>query len=288
MTTSISFRPYVDSLRVGAQYAKPVARLLVHSAPEDMTTEERTRLMAANALANEIGGVIYDRSQVSSARVRQPLLNFTACMGAFHNALEATASVPEAESTRSKRAKELMGVFFPEGLSFTKLDAFAAWFEGDWRFQAIEADGLTEEMTSLTGPDIFPAAKRATVTLGEALGVGETRRDQPASRALQHKLMQFSRKVSSYLRLLSSSVDEDNEASVQRFLKAVAPIDQYRRGRAASEEEEIVLAPPAEEPAAGGTNPNGPAAPSTPTSGPSPGVEPDPSVAPGGPFGPTR
>jgi hypothetical protein len=179
-----------------------------------------------------------------------------------------------------------MGVFFPEGLSFTKLDAFAAWYEGDWRFQEIETHGLAEEITSLTGPDIFPAAKQATVALGDALGVGETPRDQPASRALQHKLAQFSRKVSSYLRLLSASVDEENEASVQRFLKAVAPIDQYRRARAGSEEEEIVLTPPAEEPAGGGTNTNGPTAPSTPTSGPSPGSETDPSVEPGGPFGP--
>jgi hypothetical protein len=286
MTTYISFRSYADPLRISAQYATPVARLLVHSAPADITPEERVRLAAANALADEIGDVLYDRDRVSNARVRQPLSTFIAHMGAFHDVLLATATVSPTDSARAARAKELLDTFFPDGVSFTKLEAPAAWYEGERRMQQIEKRGLTEEIIGLTGPDFLPAARKATKDLGEAIGVGSVPRDQPAGRALQQKLARFSRKVGSYVRLLAAAVDEENEDSVLRFLKAVEPIDEYRRsGRTLSTEEESQDSNTEEPPANDGT-PSTPVTPASPTSPTEPGTEADPSVAPGGPFGP--
>jgi hypothetical protein len=259
--------------------------MLIHAAPADISSEERVRLMAANAAADAIGDVLYDRDRVSSARIRQPLSSFTTSMGALHDVLVATSTLSGAESERAARAKEVLGTFFADGVAFTKLEAPAAWYEGERRMQQIEKHGLTEEIIAITGPGFLPAARKATTDLGEAIGVGSTPRDQPASRALQQKLAKFSRKVSAYVRLLAAAVDEESEDSVQRFLKAVAPIDEYRRtGRTLASEEESQDPSTEPQPAIDGANvPATPASPSTPAS---PGPETDPSVAPGGPFGP--
>jgi hypothetical protein len=247
MTTYFSVRSYVDPLRIGARYAKPVARLLLHAAPSDITPEEQVRLAAANALADEIGGVLYERDRLANTKVQPLSANFRICMGALHDALLATASLPEAESENAGRAKELLRIFFPEGIAFTKLSALAAWSEGEWRMQQIEKNGWSAVVGEITRPEFLSAAKRATEAFGEVIGVGRAPREEAPKRGLQLILAQFSRKVAAYVRALAARVDEDDAASIERFRSAVAPIDEFRARRAAASEEESADEEAAEE-----------------------------------------
>lgn len=141
----------------------------------------------------------------------------------------------------------------------------------------VEEARLVDEIADLTGPDFIRAARRGTDSLGDVFGVGDEARPVPSSTALQIQLREFSAAVAAYTRALAAAVDVDDDASLQRFVRAVAPIDQYReesRVRDGSDDESVTSAPAA--PSA-----DAPASPSAPMA---PELDP---AAPGGPFDPS-
>jgi hypothetical protein len=82
----------------------------------------------------------------------------------------------------------------------------------------------------------------------------------PSTTALQEALGRFGRAVGAYGRAMAATCDEDDPASVARFLKAMAPIDVHRagaRGNGESDAPEV-------------TDPNGPFVTPTPEGDPSP------------------
>jgi hypothetical protein len=234
---SIIFRFYVDGVRVSARYVKSLAALLIKAAPPDKTPVESRRLDKVRSAAAEVDVVLNDRDRISSARVREPFLGFGSAFGALHASLVATSEVSDEESDRGARAAALLANLFPGGVSFTSLDARAAWAEGDRHLGRIRNEGLAEEVVALSGPDFLPSAIRATAALAEAIGVGETTVEVPSSTALLDAMRAFSKSVGSYCRALAAGVEDDDPASWARFRKAVGPIDEYRRlGRTLEED----------------------------------------------------
>ena len=80
--------------------------------------------------------------------------------------------------------------------------------------------------------------RTATEKLGNAIGAGTEQRDIPSKTALAEQVGEFARAVAAYARVASARVDEKNGESVQRFLKAMAPLDGYRASRKGSTEDD--------------------------------------------------
>jgi hypothetical protein len=272
---TIQFSLYADGFRVKAHYAKPIERKLRHAAPRDIRPEEAARLDRVTETADAIKDTLSERDGAEGG-VKEALLLFIAAYTAMHDSLLATSNLPPSAGVRPAQAKQILVKYLPEGVSFTRASAPAAWSEGARRIERIEEAGLVDDVADLTGPDFFPAAKRATDALGDVLGVGDEARPTPSSTALQLRLREFSAAVAAYTRALAAAVDLDDDASVERFVRAVAPIDEYRvegRVRESSDDESVTPAP-------AGPSADAPATPSTPAA---PELDP---TAPGGPFDP--
>jgi hypothetical protein len=128
-------------------------------------------------------------------------------------------------------------------------DAAILWQDARLRLRWVEDNHVAEELSRLLGgPELFDAVRDATIALGETLGVGTKPREVPSRSALVNARKAFVRAVAAYARALSVRVDEESPASIQQFLDAVAPLDEYRTTRAAvaeplEDEDEVVVLP---------------------------------------------
>ncbi|UJR81527.1 hypothetical protein [Sandaracinus amylolyticus] len=173
-----------------------------------------------------------ERDRFSSARVRPHRDAFINYWAALHELLVSKARLGTAFGDDGVRAQALLDAYFPEGVGFARLDAYAAWFEGQRRLDRMVEEYRLEEIGALAGAAMLTAVKKGTAALGEAIGVGRTARTEvPSATALQEALAKLSRAVGAYARLLAAKVDEEDAASIERFRRAVAPIDEYRAMR---------------------------------------------------------
>lgn len=252
----IAFADYVDGIRIAAPYMKSLALTLSNAQPSDLDARAKKQVALLVDLAKHADDVLDERQSVLG--VRQQFLDFGSAWGALYDALVGKSRLPATLSERGPRAAALVERIFPDGAVFIRRDAHAAWSDGDRRLALILEQGLKDELDEVAGEELFEAAKKATTALGEALGVGRTRRDAPRTADLQATVLRFSREVARYARLMAADVDVHDAASVERFRKAVAgPIDALRSRRVGEGEGEG----PTGEPGA-------PITPEGPTSGP--------------------
>lgn len=233
-TTPPDYRSY-QGFRVGAQYAVPVARVMRNAMPRDATPEEESAMVQVEDVAQHVKVVYAERDRVSPSRTRARLGSFANAWSAIHEQLTAKGRLPEELGDIGPRALALNAAYFAEGVGFVKHDAYAAWFEGHRRIERLEGEGTMGELEALVGPEAIAYARKATDELGDAFGAGSTAIDVPSSTALADVLNKFSRAVGAYARLLMARVDEDDPASIERFRRAMQPIDDFRAMRDAKD-----------------------------------------------------
>lgn len=224
----IDYRPYILSLRITGPLAKPLSQKLVNAAPEDLDESERAalaRVVRSAALADEVRS---ERERLSPAKIRPLVSAIGASFGPMHDALLALSRLAPQYGDRGPRAQRVLTSIFPDGMMLVTLEADAVWSEADRRLGRIDAEGMRAEIDALIGPEHLIAAREATAALGEALGNGTTKRVIPSTTALQRALNAFSRAVANYCRTLSANLDDEDEAKIDRFRRAVGPIDDYR------------------------------------------------------------
>ena len=230
--TPISVREYCDGVRLSAPYVKVLVEGLRNALPEDADAAERKQIDLLVRLSREVDAVVNMRDVV--VLVQPERAAFVAAMGALHDALLAVERLPRGHSDRAERAARLRTLAFPEGITFVRKDAAASWSDGDRHLRRIADEGLERELTALVAPEFLAVAKKTTAALGEALGVGRTKRTTPRTTALADQLFLVSRALVRYCRLLIGKVDERDAESVERFRKAVVPIDELRALRGSS------------------------------------------------------
>jgi hypothetical protein len=110
---------------------------------------------------------------------------------------------------------------------------------------------LQPELDALIGPEFLVLAKATNQRLADVVGVGRARREVADPTAITEGLAKFGRAVGAYARIMAAKVDETDDASAQRFLNAMAPIDAHRvqsRRRTPSDDAAPVLPDEASEP----------------------------------------
>lgn len=235
-----SYAQYVDSMRITADSAQPFARELKNAAPADIDAREKKALRVVLDRAGEIDGVLIDRERRSGAKIRPVVTQFVNAWGGMNDALAALARMP---TDRAKLAADLQARLFPSGAGWLNDEAPTTWGQANRLLQRIEDEGLARSLDQLLGADVRATATRLTHELGEAIGVGRAPREQLSPTGLQEKMLTFSRAVASYGRQLAANVDESDAASIERFRRAVAPIDAYRSTRTAKNVEPDPSAP---------------------------------------------
>ena len=234
----IAFALYTDSLRVSAAFAKALAHALFYALPADADEREKAAAQLVVERGEAIDRILNARQNAGGSKAE--LAAFVACWGGMYDALVAKTRLPGDRSPTASLAAKILDEIFENKITFIRLPAAAAWADGDRRYDRIVELGLEDEIASCIGGEYLPAAHRATVALGEAIGTAKARPDAPGRTALADALTLFTRAVRRYCRILAAKVEEDDAASVERFRKAVLPIDEYREGvraRGGSEED---------------------------------------------------
>ncbi len=228
MAIDVSFADYVRGVRTSAQGAVVLAARLEWAAPTDITPDEKKALRVVKARAADVQEVLGDRDRLAPGKMRPLLVAFANDWSALYDALTAKARLPSHVSNRGPDAAMLSMSLLPDGESFTQLDAETARVEGQRRIARIHDEQLAPRIELLVGDGFIEAVKNSTGILGNALGTGRQKRTIPSTTALQEALVRFGKAVGAYGRVLAWQVDEEDEASVKRFLDAVEPMDVHR------------------------------------------------------------
>ncbi len=227
----VSFSSYVESGRYGATYCRALAEQLHGAMPSDASAAEKRSIKIVIDRAELVKAAISDREREAPARVQAQRQEFA---NAWSACLEITGGVARIEGQKGDDARALNDTLFVDGIAFVRLDTLAAWGEGQRVLDRITDEGLGKRLEGVVGKDVIAEMKRATDALGEAIGVGGAHRESATKAPLAELVASFARSVAAYARVLSSAVDEEDAASVARFVTAMAPIDAYRASRQGS------------------------------------------------------
>jgi hypothetical protein len=262
MNQELEVGRYVGPIRVSARHVQHVAGTMEAAMPSDADAAEKAAMAEGKADATAVQEALNDRDRLSAGRVRPALLLFGTAWVVVFEIMSALARLGSDVSARAAKAQAMLALLFPEGITFVKEDAGAAWAAGQRRLDRIESEGLGPAIVELVGSDVLEAAKRATAGLREASGAGPAPRDQGA--VVADRVASFTRHLAIYCRLLLAKLDETDPASVERFRRAVLPLDEYRASRRGSETDEELL----DAVATPGTPPIAPGLPGSPPFGP--------------------
>jgi hypothetical protein len=219
---------YTGRVKIAATKAMPLALLLEKHAPDRLSILEKKKLEALRAAGAEVEKAQAERDQGSGVSVQPLRSNLASAYAAVDLTLAGISELPAKLGDRGERAIKLRAVLLPDGREFTRSAAYEACMYSRRVIARIEQKKLAGEMKDLLGPEFLDAIRSATDDLAEAIGLGDSAHEIPSSTNVADALARFTTALAGYTRALSADVDENDEASRQRFLRAVAPIDQFR------------------------------------------------------------
>ena len=243
---------------------------LVRCAPVDLTADEKKALKAMVAARNVVEGVREERATWQPAKLRPVIARNATAWGGLSNVLAAKAGLsPEIAGDKPARAQALRDALFPDGgVPQLKLDADTSYLESRERIERIDREKLAHEVSAIAGSEHLDDVRASTEALGEAIGVGSSARVTLNSTAMQDALRHASHAVGLYGRQLLAKLDENDDASVKRFVDALAPLADHKATLARGPVADDSGAPTD---GATPTTPTEPAAPVTPVTSPTAG-----------------
>jgi hypothetical protein len=245
------------SVGITSGYARPLARRLENAAPDDADADERQALTSIAAIADHIKAIRWARASRAPSRVGMLRHALMRDVMRLHDVLYALSTLSPEHGSRGARGAVLLGAIFPDGTRFVTADAELGWDETETRV-AVMIARRDEIVEVVGGPELVAAIEASLRAMGDALGVGPTPREVPTRETLRAERKRLSLAIAAYCRLLSGKVRDDDAASVERFLRAVAPLDEYRVTRRITDvdddeedrEEELVTPAPTPAPPA--------------------------------------
>lgn len=238
----IDFTSYAGPVRATSRSAPVLAARLENGAPSDLSSSQREALTEVQVRADEVQAVQSERDRLAPAKTRAVREAVGGAWNAVHDGLHAASRLSGTE--RADTALRVLDSLFPFGVGFVLADSEGCWAESDRHLERVDTEGFAPTIDGLLGPEFLAGLRTKHADLGNAIGVGSARRAIPSSTALNAALKKFGQAVGRYARLMMAAVDEDDDESCRRFLRAVAPIDVHRANARSTHE-----APDASEPA---------------------------------------
>lgn len=203
-----------------------VKRLLI-SAPDDLTVREQKALSRTRDQAVDVQRIMKLRARLMPVNMQVVDRELDGWWGAVYDQVGAWTRVPSHPNYLE--ATSLKATLYPKGLSFTNMKFEVQWVESNVRIERIDEESLKSRLEALIHPALLPLLEQAHWAFGEKLGVGETEVEIPDSTELIESMRDLSFLIGNYARVLSAQVDIDDDASIARFKKAVAPLTRHRK-----------------------------------------------------------
>jgi hypothetical protein len=150
----------------------------------------------------------------------------------------------------SKRAGEVLGVLFPDGLSFVNLPYLGEWGESKTRLDVIGAQHLDKDFAALGGKAFLDALRAAQQAYGKALGVTDAAPAQPAPADVRGAMHDAQGALREYVAAVAGSVRRKQPKTSEVAQDLLGPLIDWQPERAAT--------------AAAPAQPNAPAVPAPP------------------------
>ncbi len=232
-----------NTARFTSHHCTPLAARLRAVAPADLTPDQRSALAVVGRVADEVDAITKDRMRTAPPALRAPRSNTVTAWSSMSTALLAIATVPLAVDDDGPEAAAIALRLFPEGVTFSQDDAAAVWRGSHVLISRITEEGLEARLDALV-PALRASVMHAHAALGAALGVDGSTGAVPTTRSLADATSRFAFAVSGYARALSVGLDPQDEIAMERFEKALAPIDDFRTMGKSSEGDESEDPPP--------------------------------------------
>jgi hypothetical protein len=222
---------YSRNTRIRAALATTVSLALASAAGDDPSDVQRAALAKVHLRAADVDSALHARARVPPARKHALLAAFLNAWSALHEALGAFARIPREISDRGERCARIRRLLFADGLRFARGSAAAAWGDGTQLLARIEEEALADEIDTLLGSDMLLLVRSATEALTPTLERhgARKRRKIPIAPAVRR----FQAAVGDYTRALVFAVDTEDPASIERFRRAIEPLEKLGVGRVA-------------------------------------------------------
>lgn len=235
---------YVRAPILSAWKAVVLGLRLILAAPADLSERSRAALEAVRAAIIAVQAIARQRQRASPESLKKYDTPLDSGWVGLRMSLEAVARLvdtPEAE-----RATKLLARVFPAGTGFVQLAYEQQWTESENLLTRIDEDGLEAEIVALVGPLFLPFIRAAHLAFGEALGLVSAPREMAETNALGEAVSEASFAISEYGRIMAGELDRADPASVERFKKAMAPLDAFRATHARGAPQGGDVEPPVE------------------------------------------
>lgn len=226
---SIDFPTYLQPARFDVAGGILTGIRLINAKPDDVTEHERDALTDVREATVDVQRIAKLRDRLRPQNLKSEDRAFDASWGAVQMQLAAWARM--SHTPPGQLAEELLTSLFPDGLVFVSRSYEEEWVASKRLLERIDEEGLEESLTSLVHPDLLALTREAHDALGQGLGVGDEPFAVPDGDALYQALRQLSLAIARYARVLAGRVDERDDASVQRFRSAMAPLEAYRAAK---------------------------------------------------------
>lgn len=233
---------YLGSPRVSSQRAPALAAQLVANAPADADAGERRWLDEILARARAIDVILVAKNRAPSTLGVSRIALVTA-WAALEAVLAAYAGLPLVVSPHGPTAQRILDLLRTGLVPFVQLDGAEAWAQANRVLGRISSEGLRASIDGIGAGVFVDHLGHAAGELRAAIGAASPTEGEPSAHALLEARARFRFAVSAYARTLSTKVDESDAASVERFLKALAPLEALRTTAASDDDDDEVGAP---------------------------------------------
>jgi hypothetical protein len=229
MPVDIPFHRYDRMPQLRAELCMALVLTLSEARPGDMTAAEQAALDALFAAGTAVERILDERDRARSRRVRPRLDAFIAAWTCCSDVLDAYARLDVPFTARARALRELG---FTQRHTLLSCPAPELVGEAMRRYRRVTTESSRDELVAVVGEDLVRLVETTMKALADVLGCGDVPKVAAEAGVLARRIRDVQAAVVAYARALGGSVALGDAASVERFRRAVAPIDELRRSRA--------------------------------------------------------
>lgn len=230
---SVYLRAPVFSVQEGISLARALAAACPKGVPALVKRAQGKLNRAADAAQTALRDRQRETNQLSEEDSRALDQEMDGAFSGMRLRLQGYASLPTEQVPRAGRAAALLTQLFgSDGLSFLRDSYSAQLATMQALLQRIAEDKLDKELDSLCGPEFLAHIRALLPRYERMVHAMLSRASGPGQNLLSHRAA-LSRAVVGYATSICATVDEEDVATVQQALAALAPLDGQRTAIAA-------------------------------------------------------
>ena len=238
MTAQLDIISYVRFPKLDAAGTLSLAKILLARVPKNSSAMVRKAATLVEGSVTDLEMKWMQQVVPLSRNVRPLAIQLGTGWAAVRDRLASYAAYPEGNPDR-KRAMEIHGMLFAEGLEFCLLSSPRMHAESDRRLLLIDERGLAKHLGRLVGEGFLATLRAAHEACGNALGMNEDLPVPATPVVIVEPLRVLADAIVGYALQLLALARHDPEKQ-DAIAIALAPIDEFRTaaGRRVGEDDD--------------------------------------------------